>query len=149
MLSGCVSNLQFQNVIEIDAPVSVVFSIITDYEQYPKIIPMLHDSVVIKTVNKTGVGVEWESTGSFKGHKFTSTWTVTEYIQDQKVAMKDLKTNIGETALIVESISENKTRYIMSIQTKMYKPYENDFIRIYKEEMSIIKREAEKKYSGV
>lgn len=144
--NSCVANSMFEKSIEIDAPKEIVFSLITDYENYVNIIPMLHDTVTILSENKTGENVVWESTGSFKGHKFTSKWTVTKYVENETVEIKDLDAGIGETKLTVKEINNNKTEYTMYLVTKMYKPYEKDFIAIYEKEMQIIKEESEKKY---
>ena len=124
----------------------MVFQVITDYESYDERLPMLHDSIEIVSDVKTGNGVAWESAGSFKGHKFTSVWTVAEYEQDRKVVIKDLEGGIGETVLETEPLSETETLYTMSLSTKMYKPYEKDFFAIYDQEMAIIKAESERIY---
>ncbi len=145
-LSSCVTNSMFEKSIEIDAPKEIVFSIITDYENYVNIIPMLHDSVKILSENKTGLNVIWESTGSFKGYKFTSKWTVTDYIENETLEIKDLDGGIGETRLTVKEIKENKTEYTMYLVTKIYKPYEKEFFAIYEKELQIIKEESEKRF---
>jgi hypothetical protein len=146
--SSCITNSKFENSIEINAPASVVFSVITDYESYHEILPALHDKIKIISAQRNGPGVAWESTGTYKGHRFTTTWTVTEYIQDRLVTMKDLKDGIGYTTLQTEPIDENKTRYTMLIGTKMYRPYEQGFIDIYRDEIRRIKVESERRYDS-
>lgn len=148
LFNSCVTNSAFENTIIINAPADIVFSVITDYEKYPELLPMLHDSMTIVSEQKTGLGVVWESTGSFKGHKFTSQWTITEYIENQKVVMEDLKDHIGKTVLELHPLSAEKTEYKMYLITKMFKPYEQDFFAIYNKEMSIIKEESERRYSN-
>lgn len=146
VFSGCVTNSEFEKSITIQAPKEIVFAIITDYENYETLLPMLHDSVTIVSEEKKGNGVVWESTGSFKNHKFTSQWTVTEYIENEKVVIKDLDKGIGETVLTVKDVNPIETEYTMYLRTKMYKPYEKDFIAIYEKEMKIIKEESERQY---
>jgi hypothetical protein len=144
--TGCMTTSIFQESIEIDAPASIIFQVITNYESYDELIPMLHKSMEIVSETKSGKGVEWKSTGEFKGHRYTSVWTVTEYIQDRKVVMKELERNIGECILETKPLSETKTLYTHYISTRMYKPYEQEFLAIYKKEMAIIKKESERIY---
>jgi uncharacterized membrane protein len=141
------STLVFNETIKIDAPISIVFSVITDYDSYDELLPMLHDSIEITSEDESGQGVTWESTGTFKGHSFTTEWTVTEFIENEMVKMEDLEEGIGETVLTTTLKDENETEYSMYISTKMFKPYEKDFIEIYREEMSIIKAESERIFS--
>lgn len=87
---------------------------------------------------KKGLAVAWESTGSYKGHSFTTTWTVTDFIQDKLVTMENLKDGVGSTTLITETISDDKTKYHMQISIKMFTPFEEEFFEIYKKEMNLI-----------
>lgn len=146
MFLGCMKVSDFSDTIEIDAPSSVVFFVITDYESYDKILPELHDSISIVSEKKKGPGVAWESTGSYKGHSFTTIWTVTGFIQDEFVTMEDLKDGIGSTTLTTKDISQNKTEYNMQISIKMFSPFEEEFFEIYREEMKLIKAESERLY---
>lgn len=140
---GCVKST-FTQSIEIDAPASVVFDVITDYENYHELIPELHDSIEIITENKTGLGVAWLNTGTFKGYTVTSTWTVTEFEQDRIVKLEDLDKNYATAILMTEPLTDNKTLYSKEIKSIMYKPYEDDLFEIYNNEMRIIKEESER-----
>jgi hypothetical protein len=130
----------------INAPAEIIFAVITDYESYDELLPTLHDSIKIVSPEKTGMNVSWESTGTFKGHSFTTVWTVTEFTKNRSVKMEDLAEGIGETILKLNPITEGNTIYTMYISTKMFKPYEKEFIKIYREEMAIIKAESERLY---
>lgn len=142
-LFGCVKST-FTESIEIDAPVSIVFDVITDYENYDELIPDLHDSISIISENKKGLGVAWKNTGTFKGYTVTSTWTVTEFEQNRIVKLEDLEKKYAIATLYTESIDKNKTKYSKEIKSMMYKPYEDDLFEIYKNEMKIIKEESER-----
>ena len=147
-MMSCMTISNFKESIEINAPAAIVFQIITDYESYDELLPTLHDQIQIVSENHEGLGVSWKSTGSFKGYKFTTTWTVIEYVKDRLVTMKDLKESIGSTTLQTESITNERTLYTMQISTKMFQPYENDFFQIYRDEMQRIKIESEKRYQA-
>ena len=62
------TEVTFQDSILIDAPSSVVFEVITDYETYDELLPLLHDEIEIVSEQKEGLGVAWKSTDTFKGH---------------------------------------------------------------------------------
>ncbi len=143
ILTGCMSVLEFHDVIEIDAPAEIVFSVITDYKHYDELLPMLHDKLEIVSDETEGLGVSWKSTGTFKGHEFITVWTVTEYDENRKVVLKDLEGDTGTSILETSPVNEIQALYSMYIRTKMFKPYEEDFIAIYRKEMMIVKEESE------
>lgn len=144
-LMGCTEST-FTQSIEIDAPASIVFDIITDYENYDELIPELHDSISIVSKNKEGLGVAWENTGTFKGYTVTSTWTVTEFEQDRLIKLEDLDKKLATATLITDPINDYKTKYSKEIKSIMYKPYEDDLFKIYENEMKIINEESERIY---
>lgn len=143
ILTGCMKVSTFTEEMEINAPADVVFDIITDYESYDELLPELHDTIEIVSEIKDGLGVEWESTGTFKGHSFTTIWTITAFEEDRFVEMKDLVDSIGESSFSIKPLNDNKVLYTMYISTKMFPPYEEEFFEIYRREMNIVKNEAE------
>lgn len=146
LFGSCMKVSEFSEKIEINAPANIVFDIITDYESYDELLPELHDSIKIISNKKQGLGVQWQSTGTFKNHSFTTTWTITSYEENKIVEMKDLKDNLGKALFKIEPRKNDKVLYTMYISTKMYAPYEKDFFEIYKREMNIVKVEAERRY---
>lgn len=146
LLAGC-STLEFEETLIIKAPVETVFSTITDYESYDELLPKLHDHVEIVSENRHGAGVVWQSTGTFKGFSNTTTWTVTDYQENQIVVMEGLDDGSGRTVLKTKPIADDQTEYTMYISLEtMFKPFEKEFIAIFKEEMAIIKAESERKH---
>lgn len=144
LVSGCVSISTFKESIVINAEPSTVFRIIADFECYDELFPDLHDEVIIVSEIKQGKEVVWESVGSFKGVKFTTTRIVTDFAQDRMIRMEDVENDRAFVVLSLEALPEHQTRYTMSLSTKMYKPYEQEFFEIYKKEMRTVKREAER-----
>lgn len=148
LCTGC-TQVIFQDSILIEAPSSVVFEVITDYESYDELLPMLHKEVEIVSEQKKGLGVAWKSTGTFKGHSFTSTWMVTQFVENEMVQMEDFEQNKGISILTTEGINSFVTDYQIYIQTKMYLPYKWDFFDIYREEMQRVKVEAEARFQQI
>lgn len=149
MLCTSCTQVTFQDAILIEAPASVVFEVITDYEAYDELLPMLHNEVEIVSEQKEGLGVAWKSTGTFKGHSFTSTWTVTQFVENEMVQMEDLERNTGISILTTEGLNSYLTDYQVYIQTKMYLPYKWEFFDIYREEMQLVKAEAERRFEQI
>lgn len=143
---GCTKST-FTGSVEIDAPVSIVFGLLTDYENYDVLIPDLHDSIEIVSEQKTGLGVAWANVGTFKGYTVESTWTVTEFEENKLVKLEDLESNYATAILSTKVIDINRTLYNKEINSIMYKPYEKDIFEIYNKEMRIIKEESERLYA--
>lgn len=146
-LNGC-ARIEFEDSITIDAPSSVVFSVITDYEGWVNVLPELHDKVEIISDIKEGKGVVWRNEGTFKGHKSTSEVTITEYIENELVVMEDLKDGMSHTTLTTKKIDENTTLYTYKISCDMYLPYKDDFLEIVAGELLLVKAESEKRYNN-
>jgi len=134
--------VDFNTERNISATAENVFSIITDYQNYAAYFPDLHDSIEIISDIKSGQGVVWKSTGSFKGRTFTTIWEVTEYIANEKVVMRDTQGE-GVVTLSVESIGLNESRYAYSAHIYMFLPFKYEFFRIFEKEADAVKSYSE------
>lgn len=144
---GC-KELTFSESIEINAPVSTVFSVITDYESYNLINPELHEKMRIVSDKKEGEGVIWESTGKFKIFKIKTAWEVTQFEQNKFITMEDTKGQLGYTTLKVRQIDTDKTEFTTTTVSTMFIPLRNTMFGMYREEMMAFKNVSEDKFKN-
>ena len=133
----------FKTERTINATPARIFSIITDYEKYPLYFPDLHDKIEIISQTKTGQGVVWKNTGTYKGKSFTSTWKVTEYLVNEKVVMQDTEGE-GKVTLSIAAATSGQTRYIYDGHLFMFLPVKNEFFVILEKEADSVKIYSEK-----
>lgn len=145
---GC-KEFTFSESIEIDAPASTVFSVITDYESYNIINPELHEKMRIVSDIKEGEGVIWESSGKFKIFKITTTWEVTNFEQNKSITMEDTNGQLGHTKLETEAKATNKTEFTTTTVSTMFIPLKNTMFRMYREEMLAFKKVSEEKFKNM
>jgi len=146
VLSGC-STIRYENSIDINAPIDIVFGIIEDYENYPNIIPDFHDNVRIISENRTGLGVRFINNSAFGGHKIESIFEIVEYKFNEYIKLEN-KTHYGSTELIVNVLGDNKTRYIMINYTRAPNFMKNRLFNAFDNELEIIKRISEYNFNN-
>ena len=146
VLSGC-STIRYENSIDINAPIDIVFGIIKDYENYPNIIPDFHDNVRIISENRTGLGVRFINNSTFGGFKIESIFEVIEYRFNEYIKLEN-KTHYGSTELIVNDLGDNKTRYIMINYTRAPNFMKNRLFTAFDNELETIKRISEYNFNN-
>jgi uncharacterized membrane protein len=141
VFAGC-SNIRYENSININAPVGIVFEILEDYENYSNIIPDFHASVRIISENRTGLGVQFINISTFGGHRIESIYEVTEYRFNEYIKMEN-RSQYGSTELIVEDIGNNRTRYTLINYLRIPSTMKNRIFNAFDNELEIIKNISE------
>jgi hypothetical protein len=141
ILSGC-SNIRYENSININAPKTIVFKILENYENYPNIIPEFHSNVRIISENHTGLGVQFINNSTFGGYKIESIYEVTEYRFNEYIKMEN-KSQYGSTELIVDDIGSNETKYTLINYVRIPNSMKNQLYSAFNKELKTIKRISE------
>jgi len=147
ILTGCV-NVRYENSIIIDAPRSIVFAILEDFENYPNIIPEVHAEVRIITENRTGLGVQFINISTFGGHRIESIFEVTEYRFNEFIRLENIS-QYGVTELILDEAEYNRTLYTLINYLRIPRFMRNELFSIFDEELEIIRRISEYNFENM
>jgi ribosome-associated toxin RatA of RatAB toxin-antitoxin module len=138
---GCMNTYVFSSRIAIAAMPEKIFSIVADFEAYPKLCPEFHKQVNVVSKTREGKGVVFENVSEFKGYTARSRWEVVEYEKDKLIRMEN--PTYGTIIILLNQIDYNTTEETMIVVTKIPDNYKNEIFAIYEKEMKAVKEKAE------
>ena len=135
--SGC-TTVRYENSIVINGTKDLAFMILEDYENYPNIIPEVHDNVRIISENRTGLGVQFINNSTFGGFNTESLFEVVEYRFNEYIKLKNL-THYGFTELKLADIEYGKFQFTLINYTKIPFFMRKKLFNVFDKELEIIK----------
>jgi hypothetical protein len=140
-LCGCANTYVFSSRIAIAAMPNKIFSVVSDFGNYPKLCPEFYKQVNIVSKIKEGKGVVFENVSEFKGFTARSRWEVVEYEKNKILKMEN--PTYGTIIILLNQIDYNTTEEAMIVVTKIPDNYKKEIFAIYEKEMSSVKEKAE------
>ena|GEM_PF-3074440 len=141
-LCGCQNTYVFEKKVAIAAMPDKVFSVVSDFESYPRLFPEFHKQVNIISKVKEGKGVLFENVTEFKGFISRSTWEVVEYEKNKLIRMEN--PSLGTIIILVNQVDYSTTEETMIVVTRISDTYKNDVFNLYGKEMLAVKEKCER-----
>jgi ribosome-associated toxin RatA of RatAB toxin-antitoxin module len=141
-VSVCQNTYVFEKRIAIAAMPDKVFSVVSDFESYPKIFPDLYKQVNITSKEREGMGVLFESTCEFKGFTTRNAWEVVEYEKNKLIRMES--PSAGTIIILLNQIDYNTTEETMIVVTRLPDNYKKEIFTIYEKEITAVKEKCER-----
>jgi hypothetical protein len=141
--AGCLQsrNFVFEKRQGIAAPPSRIFSIVSDFKEYPRLFPDSHRQVTIVSAGKDGLGVVFDNVVDFGGQTVRNRWTVTEFVRDRLIRMDN--DTVGTIIVLLHQVDYDTTEETMIASVNIPPRYKNDVLALYEKEMKALKAACE------
>jgi hypothetical protein len=140
--AGCLNTYVFSKSTVIAAMPDRIFSVLSDFNSYPKFFPELHKQVNIISRVKEGKGVLFENVSEFKGHVVRSVWEVVEFKKDRMIRMENPL--YGTIIVLLSQIDYNTSEENMIVVTNLPPGMKNEIFSLYEKQMATVKEVSER-----
>jgi hypothetical protein len=143
--AGCrhATNFVFAERIGIAAAPSKIFSVVADFQDYPKLFPDSHNRVTVVSKAKEGVGVVFDNVATYgKGRTVKSRWTVTEFVRDKLIRMDN--DTVGTVIVMLYQVDYDTTEETMIASVNIPPQYKDDVLASFGKEMKALKAACER-----
>jgi hypothetical protein len=126
----------------IAAPQSRIFSVISDFQDYPRLFPESHSQVTIVPGVKEGMGVVFDNVALYKGRTAKTRWTVTEFVRDKLIRMDS--DTAGTVIILLHQVDYDTTEATMIASVTISPQYKEEVFALFEKDMKALKEVCEK-----
>jgi hypothetical protein len=121
----------------IAAPQSRIFSVISNFQDYPRLFPESHSQVTIVSGVKEGIGVVFENVALYKGRTSKTRWTVTEFVHDRLIRMDS--DTAGTVIILLHQVDYDTTEETMIASVPISPQHKEEVFALYEKDMKALK----------
>jgi hypothetical protein len=142
-LVGCLQtrNFVFEKRQGIAAPPSRIFSIVSDFKEYPKLFPDSHSRLTVVSGSKDGKGVVFDNVATFQGRAIKNRWSVTEFVQDRLLRMDN--DTAGTVIIMLHQVDYDTTEETVIASVNVPPRIKDDVFAAFDREMKSLKAACE------
>jgi hypothetical protein len=121
----------------IAAPQSRIFSVISDFQGYPRLFPESHSRVTIVPGVKDSVGVIFDNVALYKGRTVKTRWIVTEFVRDRMIRMDS--DTAGTVIVLLHQVDYDTTEATLIASVPVAPQYKEEVFALYEKDMKALK----------
>lgn len=143
VVAGCLQtrNFVFEKRQGIAAPPSRIFSIVSDFKDYPKLFPDSHNRLTIVSAGKDGKGIVFDNVATYRGRAFVNRWSVTEFVQDRLIRIDN--DTAGTVIVMLHQVDYDTTEETMVASVNVPLQLKDDVFAAFDRDMKALKAACE------
>jgi hypothetical protein len=120
-----------------------IFSVVSDFQEYPRLFPETHNQVTIVSDSTHGTGVAFDNVAVFKSVTFKNRWKVTELVRDRLIRMDN--DTAGAVIILLHQVDYDTTDETMIAAVNIPPKFMDEVFAAYDREMKALKTECERR----
>ena len=128
----------------IAAPPAKIFSVVSDFQDYPRLFPDSHNKVTIVSQVKEGKGVVFDNVAVYSKDRLTKNrWTVTEFERDRLIRMDN--DTAGSIIILLHQVDYDTTEATMIASVNIPPQLKVEVFAAFEKEMIALKAACERR----
>jgi len=118
-----------------------IFSIVSDFQAYPRLFTESHNQVTIVSDSTRGAGVVFDNVAVLKSITLRNRWNVTEFVRDRLLRMDN--DTAGTIIIILHQVDYDTTEETLIASVNVPPKFKNEVFAAYDREMKALKAACE------